>query len=163
MSNSNREPSPLPFRIDPRFGLHVTGQFETGGVLEFRFENRTVDVWPAPAREWGIAALLTGAGQQSQSQGWFTAFKTVKKLAGLLSHPTRLGLVRGDEVVRLVYDLRLILGRTLARKLHPPPIPSTAHWGLRLLETHPTLGYRISLPPQNLKLTLIEDSTPPQG
>ena len=140
-----------PYAIDPKVQLHATGRRGDGGILEIFFNGKLVaDVSLSPT-EFAILALLIEAARRSLGKHWATACVSATNLAREL---VRLQLGTGDRqcLYQALYKLRKLLRKELklAEKLQD------AKWGQIQIELQPGLGYRLSVAPNRLKITLLD-------
>lgn len=142
MSHDSTNPPSVPYRNDPRYRLRAIGRWHQGGVLEVYFDGRLEKTFSLGKGSWCLLALLMDAAIRSAHSGWASAFMTTAELArGLYKH-TRLGDSDPANVPRFVHRLR----RTIAKHMDGL-VDDPKQWSRRLIEHHPSLGYRISIPP----------------
>ena len=157
MGESLQQPA-IPYQLDPSFQIHVRGRLGEGGIMEIHFAQQRLDMLDLPPAEMAVVALLLKKAQQATD--WAEAFLTPKALARLaLRHAAPL-TDDAEQIPGIVYQLRKRLERASARRFGARP-SSGREFARRLLETHRRLGYRLSLPADNLHLHLLQDDLAP--
>lgn len=151
--------SPFPFLIDDRFKFSAVGRQGKGGWLKIAAANQ-----PAPSllrlgpAMFGLAALLILAGQKSVAQGWGAAFLSAETIAAELYRRTRIGNSDPANVPRAVYRLRSLINNSPAFAMDSDSAASPPEWGRLVVEHQASVGYRLSLRPENLHLEILGDS-----
>lgn len=144
----------VPYELSPLFELHVGGRMNGGGVLEIHFDGALLDVIDLPAAELALVALLIKSA--TNVSHWVEAFRTSKELAKLASrYDTGLASVAG-RIPQVVHQFRRRIAKRIRRGDPTAAAMPGEEFAKGLLQSHPTLGYRIGLPPENLHLQLIE-------
>lgn len=137
------------------------GRWSHGGVLLIRVGQQPVpiDALKLPAALWSIMALLIKAAHRASIDGWPLAFSTSRELATKLKKNGGLGGGDPENVTRFIYRLRAVLSKSKARINHPSSRQlSPSAWSRQLLE-YQQFGYRLSLPAENLSLTIFNDDS----
>jgi hypothetical protein len=144
----------LAYRTSPGFSLHAEGRWLTGGAVQIFYHALLVDQLSVPKSEWSVLALLIEAARLSETGHRAAAFVPTAKLALELQRRAGLGGCDPENLHRVIMKLRRRLTRGAAQEL-----AETEHleWDRNVIEKHPTLGYRLSLPPDVLHLVLLNE------
>lgn len=145
--------TPLPYRVSSEYRLRATGRWRDGGILEITDPNGRVITVDVPAPEFSLVALLIQAGQRSTDE-WAYAFRTRQ---ALLRDLKRHGVVVGglhQPLSRTVFNLRQRFNKLVLLGMESV---EGDRLGKAWIEHHRRLGYRVSLPPENLSLVFLED------
>ncbi len=152
--------SPFPYASDQQSTLTLTGRWTEGGVADIRIPGEPPLVVPLPAAPWAVMAILIQAAKDAGPEDWGQAFRTIHELAFLLYKKTGLGARDPENIIRLVFRLRRLLARAAEQRPEGDQHRSAENWSKRLIERQPFLGYRISLPPENLRLEILDGVLP---
>lgn len=150
---------PLPYRVDPRLQIWVRGRWRKGGVIEFYVDDRFVDLIDLPPAKWCLVGLLVHAAR-SASWSRARAFLSAAELSRELAKRTGRGNADPGNLVRTIHKLRSMLGASAVRKSLAKSALTPLEFGNELIEYHDYLGYRISLPAENLHLEVVDEPTP---
>jgi hypothetical protein len=146
----------IPYASDPKLNLRLFGRWTDGGVAEIRAGSEPPTVVPLAAAPWAVMAILIQAAKDAGPDTWGRAFLTVHELAFLLHKKTGLGARDPENIIRLVFRLRRRLAHAAGKRLRGEQDGSAEDWSKRLIERQQFLGYRISLPPENLQLEILD-------
>jgi hypothetical protein len=152
--------SPLPWLVDSRFELHVTGRWGDGGLVEIRFAEKFSVTRMLSVSEWGVLAILVKAALAAANSHWAVSFVTASTLAREFKRRAHRGSGKAEDVHRVIHRLRKQLDATYAGKFQPSVDPNIS-WAKLLIEKDAKLGYRISLSPGQLHLTDLDELMAP--
>ena len=155
MCNDSAFSSSIPYRLDSRFALRAVGRWRKGGVVQILFEGQVMETLSLPPGEWNIVAMLIDAGIRSAGPNWGSAFMAATELARGLYQRSRRGNSDPVNIPRFVLRLRTSIAKGIER--HSDLIANPREWSRWLIEGHRFLGYRISLPPENLYLEILPE------
>lgn len=145
---------PLPYLVDPEFELLLSGRWEKGGLLEIYRRQSPIEFLWLPLAKWAVLTVLALRAKGAQGENWRRAFMTVDELAAELGRRTRLQVSDRTRVIRNVFETRQVLHKAASRKLQTAWDPGPYEWGKRVIE-YSVFGYRISLPPENLRVEIL--------
>jgi len=154
-------PNPVPFKTDAQ--LWLCGRWGESGLAIVNDGRHSVEIELAQGQFDFLAILVQAASKPTlPGQSWVpSGFVTADELRGELArvagsdrqHPY---YVRKD-VIRMIYRLRELF----AKKMFPKEVGGRA-WARRFLESG-KLGYRLSSPPANLRLAILDGTCDPPG
>ncbi|MBX7168106.1 MAG: hypothetical protein K1X74_17355 [Pirellulales bacterium] len=145
-------PGGFAYRVDPRLHLTAQGRPTGEGSVQFHDDGGPIKEFAPSPTQFALLVLLIEAAQRAAATGRpADAFVPAKVLAQQVLK--RLGRGEGSRlnVHKQIYKLRQRLTEAeLAAYVRNP----AERFGWALIERHPNLGYRLSLPPENLTLLL---------
>lgn len=144
----------LAYRTSPGFSLHAEGRWLAGGAVQIFYHALLLDELIVPKSEWSVLALLIEAARLSETGHRAAAFLPAAKIAHELRRRAGLGAGEPENVHRVVMKLRRRLTRGAVQELAET---NRLEWDRDVIEKHPTLGYRLSLPPNALHLVLLNE------
>ena len=162
MHSSDNTGQAIPYRADQHFGLIAIGRWKTGGILEIYFESQLLDRVILPQAEWAVVALLVQAAERSKSN-WTAAYLNADELTHGLERKTDLQDLDNQKIFTYVYKVRQMLKHTDAAKLAVHKFGDDVPWPKLLLEKHKRLGYRLSLPPENVRVRFLGNENPEES
>ncbi len=159
MSRPNRsDPSSLPYQVDPRFEFVAVGGWQTGGLLEIRWQGKLTDTLSLPASEWTAMAALIHASLKSQHDHKAKAFVFADELGALVQELSHRGTGTATAAHAVIHKLRALFSRSTAAELSLGTGRTTERWGKLVIEKHVRFGYRVSVDPSQLTLILLDET-----
>jgi hypothetical protein len=143
----------LPYQVDSGFELVVTGRWSKGGAGEVLHDNEVIDpdLKLPKAQFFILAQLMQKAKQAGGKRG--AAGMHADELAMEMQRIIGLGGNDPHSVHTAVDKLR----KRLTSKLVTAYVKAAGvTWNSDIIELHPNLGYRVSLPPENQHLELLD-------
>jgi hypothetical protein len=150
MSDFDAEREPFPHLVDELFSFELHGRGHTGGWLEIRYDGVLVEMVKLPRAKHAVLSLLARRARATDGLNNLKAFMTMDKLIEELRNRTPFKYAGRQNVTRYVYDLRKLLTDAKAASYDRNDRPGPLKWGHRVIESQPHLGYRISVPPENI-------------
>lgn len=147
--------SSLPYHVDPRFEFVAIGSWETGGLLEIRFQGKLTETLSLPAAEWTAVAALIKASLKSQHDHWAKAFVLADDLGPLIRDLSHRGTGTAAASHAVIHKLRKFVSESTAAELTECSEADCEAWGKLVIEKHVRFGYRISADPNQLRLVLL--------
>ncbi len=141
----------FPYQIDSSFEIIASGHWSSGGAGRVLHGAAAVDDLDLPPAQFGILAQLMQAARRSNGRP-ADAFVRSKDLAFGLARLAGLGDADIRNVHRAVNKLRQRLMRSGVTAYAKR---GGVRWSNKIIESH-RLGYRISLPPENQHLYLLD-------
>lgn len=132
----------------------LTGQWQSGGVMEISVAAAPVAAIEFSAPLWSTVALLMIAAIHSQTTHWPNAFITSEDLAKALESKNHLVDATPSDVHRLINKIRAAIARSVPPELAGKNSNARKEWAHILLASRRSIGYRIAVPPKNLTVNI---------
>ena len=144
----------LEYLVSSGFSLHAEGRWLTGGAVQIFYHSLLVEQLIVPRSEWAVLALLMEAAKSAETGHRAAGFVPTNKLAMELQRRAGLGGGDPENLHRVIMKLRDRLTGGAAQEL---AVLKELAWDRDVVEKHPTLGYRLSLPPEAMQLMLLNE------
>lgn len=145
------------YSLQPTFALELSGDWDTGGMLEFLASGRPIQHLKFSPAKWALLAILFDAAINSQWTRWTDAFVSTKQIVKELRRFKVLATPTPEKVHKLVHQVRELLLHARLQMQAGATSQTAKEWAMRFLESGGRTGYRIALPPQNLSLAIRGD------
>jgi hypothetical protein len=153
---------PWPYLVDDRFRFSLYGRWHKGGWLEISYDGAVVEMLKLPKAKWGAMATLARRAKAMVGLGRPSAFITPEELALELRKRTPLKFAGRQNVTRYICDLRKLLTGAKAAQHDTNGRQGPHKWGHRVVESQQSLGYRISVRPENIDVHDLDEIRPPR-
>jgi hypothetical protein len=141
-----------PYLVDERYRFSLEGRWHKGGWLHIFLDNAPAGKIKLPKAKWGAMAALAQGAKAAARGCRPSAFMTSEELALELRKLTPLKFAGRQNVTRYICDLRRLLTDAEAAKHDNNGEEGPQEWGHRVVESQPSLGYRISVRPENIEI-----------
>ncbi len=157
--NGIRHADPFPL-FDPTISLTLRGDWQTGGILEFLGCGKPLKFMQLAPVPWALLAVLFRAAIEAKHTHWSDAYVATRQLADWLGDNDVVTDPCQQRVYQLVSTIRSKLAASDARRLVGHGQLSGSEWAALMLENMGRVGYRIGLPPSQLRLVIRHDEHP---
>lgn len=141
-----------PYLVPPLYELRLTGRSRGRGIVEVFYCGEQILKFSLSAARFGIMAILVSAAKANAREPAESEYRDAHELSRQLYAGTRIGNSDPKLIQNIVYHLREDFDCAIGDvgKDHRRELAG-------LIESH-HLGYRISLDPDNLRVTLIDQN-----
>jgi hypothetical protein len=146
-----------PYLVDNRFRFALYGRWHKGGWLHISYGEVLIGKLKLPKAKWAALAVLAQRAKATVGRGRPSAFMTSEELALALRKRTPLKFAGRQNVTRYICDLRKLLTDAEAAEHDVNGHEGPHTWGHRVVESQPSLGYRISIRPEHIEIFDLDD------
>lgn len=139
-----------PYHPCSDLSIILTGQWQSGGVMEILVGGAPVAAIDFSAALWSTVALLMLAAIRAQATHWPNAFITSGDLAKALEAKNHLVDATPSDVHRLINKIRDAIARSVPSELAGKSMVDRRKWASILLASKRSIGYRFAVPSKNL-------------
>jgi len=162
MAEGTSQPAnPYSLSLDPAFVMVLSGEWATGGVLEFFLDGQRIEYIKLAPSAWAVVASLFLAAIHSQGTHWLRALVPTQHLVKQLTEHNLAAYPTAQTIYKHVNAIRSKLALSKVRKLTGNAHLSEKQWADLLLENGGRLGYRIGLPPSQLRMFIGDEQQTP--
>lgn len=142
------------YLLDKRFQVVLTGRWKHGGTLDIFFAGEPIETIKLAGAAFALLGVLMLQAKEARTPQ--QACMVTDELQRAMRAVTDLDLDDRKRVHRILCDLRKKLNRGLSQNIPVEHTDGPERFGMRFVESH-TLGYRLSLPPENMTFNLVNN------
>lgn len=136
----------------PLMTLELSGDLTNGGFIELAVDGQKPERIQLAPPLWVFMELLINAATAAECSHWVNSYVTAAEILATLEHKGLLVNATVDAVYKVVSELRKKLDAIQVRQLGADVKNSSERWSTQIVVTSRKLGYRITLPPERLKI-----------